>query len=356
MSPPSRRGAIWHLIDSSGVGGAERHVAQVVQALCERGIAAEAVLYRSYPDNPWLRQLEHARVPHRVLGGSLTALVKALARERPAILHTHGYKAGILGRPAALLRGIPVVSTFHTGERSRGKLLLYELADEWTSFAGQRISVSKAIHARLPFSSTLIDNFIRVSADPLPSRLPRRIAFVGRLRPEKGPAMFCELARTSNLRDVEWHVYGDGPLRPDLESRYGDLVAFHGVVADMSSVWANIGLLVMPSVFEGLPLAALEALAAGVPILASRVGALPEVVIEGATGWLFEREDIEKARARLEEWSALPEERQAQMRLACRQHAEQRFSETAQIGKLLEVYRSVGFQAPQSLAVALSSS
>jgi glycosyltransferase involved in cell wall biosynthesis len=356
MTPPSRRGTIWHLIDSSGVGGAERHVAQVVQALCERGIPAEAVLYRSYPDNPWLRQLEQADVPHRVLGGSLTALVKALARERPAILHTHGYKAGILGRPAALLRGIRVVSTFHTGERSRGKLLLYELADEWTSFAGQRISVSKAIHARLPFSSTLIDNFVRVGADPLPLGLPRHIAFVGRLRPEKGPAMFCELARTSNLRDVEWHVYGDGPLREDLESRYGDLVTFHGVVADMSNVWAHIGLLVMPSVFEGLPLAALEALAAGVPILASRVGALPEVVIEGATGWLFVSGDFEKAREGLEEWSALPEPRQAQMRLACRQHAEKRFSETAQIGKLLDVYRSAGFQAPQSLAVALSSS
>jgi glycosyltransferase involved in cell wall biosynthesis len=103
-------------------------------------------------------------------------------------------------------------------------------------------------------------------------------------------------------------------------------------------------------------LAALEALAAGVPILASRVGALPEVVIEGKTGWLFEPAHFEKAREAIEEWSALPQERQAQMRVACRQHAEQRFSETAQISKLLDVYRSVGFQAPQPLTAALSNS
>ena len=356
MRSPSRSGAIWHLIDSSSVGGAERHVAQVVQALCERSIAAEAVLYRNYRDNPWLRQLEQARIPHRVLDGSLAALARSLMRERPAVLHTHGYKAGILGRPAALLSGVAVVSTFHTGERSNGKLLLYELADEWTSFVGRRISVSKAIQSRLPFSSTLIDNFIRPGTAPLPSRLPRRIAFVGRLRPEKGPALFCELARASRVHDMEWHVYGDGLLRDDLERRYSDVARFHGVVADMSGVWSNIGLLVMPSVFEGLPLAALEALAAGVPILASRVGALPDVVIEGKTGWLFEPGHFEKAREAIEKWSALPQERQAQMRLACRQHAEQRFSETAQINKLLEVYRSVGFQAPQPLTAALSNS
>ena len=352
----SRRDAVWHLIDSSGVGGAERHVSQVVQALCERGIAAKAVLYRSYGDNPWLRQLEQAHIPHLVLDGSLLALAKSLGREHPAILHTHGYKAGILGRPAALLRGIPVVSTFHTGQRSSGKLLLYELVDEWTSLASRRISVSKAIQSRLPFNSVLIDNSIRVGTHPLPSRLPRRIAFVGRLSPEKGPTMFCELARTSRLQDVEWHVFGDGPLRGDLERRYGDAAAFHGVVTDMAGVWANIGLLVMPSVFEGLPLAALEALAAGVPILASRVGALPDVVIEGKTGWLFERGDFDKANEALADWSVLSESRQAQIRLTCRQHAEQRFSEAAQIGKLLEVYRSVGFQPPQRLAVALSGS
>jgi glycosyltransferase involved in cell wall biosynthesis len=343
------------LIDSSGIGGAERHVAQVVEALCGRGIAAEAVLYRNYRDNPWLRQLEQEHIPHRVLDGSPVALARSLGRERPAILHTHGYKAGILGRPAALLRGIPVVSTFHTGERSSGKLLFYEIADEWTSFASRRISVSEAIRSRLPFSSILIDNFIRVGTDPLPSRLPRRIAFVGRLRPEKGPEMFCELARTSRLQHVEWHVYGDGPLRSDLERRYGNVATFHGVVTDMTDVWAHIGLLVMPSLFEGLPIAALEALAAGVPILASRVGALPDVVIEGKTGWLFQSADFHKAREALADWSALSEQAQAQMRLACRQHAEQRFSETAQIGKLLEVYRSAGFQTPQPLAVALSN-
>jgi glycosyltransferase involved in cell wall biosynthesis len=344
--------AIWHLIDSSSVGGAERHVAQVVQALSERGIRAEAVLYRDYGNNAWLRQLAQAGVPHRVLGGSFAALMRSVAQDRPAILHTHGYKAGILGRPAALLNGIPLVSTFHTGERSRGKLLLYELADEWTSFAGARVAVSKPIQSRLPYRSTLIDNFVRVDSKPLPPALPRRAAFVGRLRPEKGPELFCALSR-SNPDDIEWHVYGDGPLRTNLEREFGNTVRFHGVVADMSAVWDSIGLLVMPSIFEGLPLAALEALAAGVPILATRVGALPDVVIEGQTGWLFDVRDLAKAHLAIQEWSALRADQQAEMRQACRRHVQQRFSESVQIGKLLDVYRKAGLtMSPSSAAIS----
>jgi glycosyltransferase involved in cell wall biosynthesis len=164
--------------------------------------------------------------------------------------------------------------------------------------------------------------------------------------------MFCELARTSTIQGVEWHVYGDGPLRHELERTYADVVAFHGVVTDMRDVWDNIGLLVMPSVFEGLPLAALEALAAGVPILATPVGALPEVVIEGKTGWLFEAGDFDTALEALEHWSSLADRKQHQMRLACREHVERCFSESVQVSKLLEVYRSTGFQAPQSAATA----
>jgi len=332
---------VWHLIDSRNVGGAERHIAGAVGALRRRGIPAEAVLYRDYGNNVWLTQLRNEGIPHRVLGGSIRALMQAIARERPAILHTHGYKASVFGRLAAVRFRLPVVTTFHSGERSGGKLRLYELLDEWTSLPSARIAVTQTIQKRLPFRSVVIHNFVAIPATPLPANLPRRIAFIGRLSPEKRPALFCQLAE-AHAGDLEWHVYGDGPLRDDLERRFKK-VKFHGVVADMAKAWQSVGLLLMPSRFEGLPLAALESLAAGVPILASNVGGLPDAVIEDKTGWLFQPDDLHKARDALARWEAMDSKAQHRMRLECRAHAQSRFSEAEQIPKLLDVYRNVGY-------------
>jgi glycosyltransferase involved in cell wall biosynthesis len=332
---------IWHLIDSSTVGGAERHISILIKCLRKRGIDAAAVLYRNYGANRWLDQLTAEHVPFRVLDGSFTGLVRALARQRPRLLHVHGYKAGILGRLPARLLGIPVVTTFHSGERSHGRLGLYEHADEWSAFVGERISVSAAVQERLPYASTFIKNFVPDAAPPAVGALPRVVAFVGRLSPEKGPDLFCELAVQSG-DDLSWHVYGDGPSRSDLQSHFGDVVAFHGVVPDLTEIWPSIGLVVMPSRFEGLPYAALEALSAGIPLLAARVGGLPSAVIEPATGWLFDPGDLAEAVRKLKVWLALGPAGQAAMRLRCWQHVKDTFSESSEMPRLLAVYRKAG--------------
>jgi glycosyltransferase involved in cell wall biosynthesis len=328
---------IWHLIDSRSIGGAERHIGIVISCLRKKNIAAEAVLYRDYGKNPWFEQLAANRVPVRILGGSFRHLTEALARERPSILHTHGYKAGILGRLPARLLGIPVVSTFHSGERSAWPVGFYEWIDEWTAGLGQRIAVSPAVQSRLPLNSTLIANFVPDCPPPPEVSLPRRVAFVGRLTAEKAPELFCALAAQA-AAGLEWHIYGEGPLRHELERRYGNIVHFHGVVADLTQVWPSIGLLAMPSRFEGLPFSALEALAAGIPILATRVGGLPSVVIEQETGWLFDIDDPTTALAKLNEWRRLDQALQRRMRLSCWTHAKNNFSEASELPKLLSVY------------------
>jgi glycosyltransferase involved in cell wall biosynthesis len=342
---------IWHLIDSRTIGGAERHIAILLQCLSTRSIAAQAVLYRDYGSNPWLAQLSAADLPFRILNGSFRSLVQALARDRPHLLHVHGYKAGILGRLPGRLLGIPVVTTFHSGERSGWPLKLYEWTDEWTSILGERVAVSSAVQSRLPLSSTLITNFLPESLVPTETALPRHVAFVGRLSAEKGPDLFCALASQAPP-GLAWHVYGDGPMRNELEARYADVVTFHGVVPDFNNVWPSIGLLVMPSRFEGLPYAALEALAAGVPILASRVGGLPDAVIEDATGWLFDAGDLQTALAKLDRWITLDPAAQAKMRSQCWGHSQARFSEASEMPKLLSVYRKAGYSPGEKLAGA----
>lgn len=331
---------IWHLIDSRSVGGAERHVAVVVEGLRKLGLDAEAVLYADYGEGPWLRQLASEDIPYRVLNGSFGHLTSTLRSSRPDILHTHGYKAGIVGRAAGLISGIPVVSTFHTGERGRGRLGVYDWLDEWTSFNAERIAVSKRIQNRLPYSSHFIPSSIAPPPSPNTAPLAKTAAFVGRLSEEKCPDIFCALAKAAP-RSISWHVYGDGPLRPKLEDSFGDIVTFHGIATDMASVWDKIGLLVMPSRYEGTPIAALEALAEGIPILGTRVGGLIDLVCNPNLGWLFEPGDIRQALAALQEWNEETIDEQIRRRALCWQHAVNHFSEKRSLDALLAVYENL---------------
>jgi glycosyltransferase involved in cell wall biosynthesis len=341
---------IWLLIDSGSVGGAERHIAILSQSLTRHAIPAEIVLYADHGRNPWLEQLEATNASVRVLDGSFTGLVKALCHKRPSLLHTHGYKAGVLGRVAARMIGIPVVSTFHSGERFGFPVNVYHWLDDWTSFLGERIVVSEMIKRRVPFPSVRISSFIPTPGVAPSGTLQRRIGFVGRLSEEKGPDLFCTLARRS-APGLEWHVYGSGPMRARLEREYADIVRFHGIVTDLEPVWSTLGLLLMPSRVEGLPLAALEALTAGVPVLASRVGDLPLVVVEGQTGWLFESGNLDEALSRLQEWRVLGSSQQVTMRRSCWTHVSTNFSELKWLPEVLAVYRHAGYSPPMRVPV-----
>jgi glycosyltransferase involved in cell wall biosynthesis len=340
---------IWQFIDSGSVGGAERHVASVAQALTRLGLPVRILLYEDHGRNPWLEQLTTAKLESVVLGGSFTGLVRRLALGDCQLLHTHGYKAGVLGRLAARLTCTPVVSTFHSGERGSFPVGFYDWLDEWTSFLGERIAVSTAIQGRLPFSATHIRNFVSAPRLAPTECLPRRVAFVGRLSEEKEPEMFCTLARLSPP-GLEWHVWGDGPLRARLEYEHAGSVCFRGITTNMETVWPAIGLLVIPSRYEGLPLVALEAQAAGIPVLASRVGDIPLAVRHGETGWLFQ--NLREAQAHLASWCALRESEQLVLRRSCWSHVRDNFSQEVELPKLLEVYARAGLEVPEGFGGA----
>ncbi|HRK18188.1 MAG TPA: glycosyltransferase family 4 protein [Hyphomicrobiaceae bacterium] len=343
---------IWQFIDSSGVGGAERHIATIASSLLRAGLDVRVVLYQRHGTNPWLEQLDTEGLPTTILGGSFRSLLGSLRAQRPALLHTHGYKAGILGRIAARAAGVPVVSTYHSGERGPWPVGLYDFLDDWTGVLARRIAVSPAIQARLPLTSTLIPSYVIGPPAPPSAALPRRIGFIGRLSEEKGPDRFCELAQ--RYPEIgEWHVYGDGPMRGHLETAYGHLVRFHGVVTDLSPVWPTLGLVVMPSRFEGIPLVALEAGTHGVPVLAANVGGLGTIVDHGRTGWLYQSGSIEEAGAYLAAWSEMVGDGgTSELRRACWQVIRDRYSEERWLPEILNVYRAAGWTDPSERASA----
>ena len=346
---------IWQLVDASSVGGIERHVSELTTALCQAGLPARAVLYAPHAPNAWLDQLQREQTPNHVLSGSVAALVDALRRHRPRLVHTHGYKAGIVGRLAARLLGIPVVSSFHAGETGRWPVNVYQAVDAATAGLARRISVSQAIAERLPYKSETIANFVSVPSVDLSLPLPRRIAFVGRLSEEKGPDLFCEIARTAGPI-ATWDVYGDGPMREDLEVRYRGIVRFHGFQSDMTEVWKNVGLLMMPSRAEGLPMAALEALVRGIPVAASAVGGMPGLLKAIDRNGLFEAGDIARAVEVAKRWGDLDGPALATLRLAGRQSIQNRFSATAILPKVLAVYQLAGGASIASSKTIVQSS
>ena len=338
--------AIRLLVDSSGIGGIERHVAVLAHALRRRGYDARILLLADHGPNAWLAQLEAEGIPFDV-GGGATGLFPSLRTGGVGLVHTHGYKAGILGRLAARLLGLPVVSTFHAGETGRFPVNAYQRIDEWTSGLGTRISVSAAIAERLPYSSRLIANFIATPETAPAGPLPAAVGFVGRLSHEKGPDLFCRAASKSPP-NTRWIVFGDGPMRQDLERQYAGRVEFRGMVSNIADAWPEIGLLLMPSRAEGLPMAALEALAAGVPVAAARVGAMPDVVRDGENGWLFDVGDIEGIGAVVGRWSRGREVKAPAWRLAAWRAARERFGVEAGLDRTLEAYKAAGFKGRPS--------
>lgn len=340
-------------LDSSGLGGIETHVATLAEALPARGLAAEILFWRAYPGNAFEERLARAGLPFSALEGRFGALLRRLRGGGPVLLHTHGYKAGILGRLAARLAGVPVVSTYHAGERGRFPVNLYQLLDEWTGCLAERLAVSGKIARELPFGAAVVPNFI--AFPPLGPARPRRpqIGFVGRLSPEKAPDRFLALA--GMLGDAaDFHIFGNGPMRPSLESPAGPAVIWHGMVSEPGAIWPALDLLVMPSRAEGLPMAALEALAQGIPIVATDAGDLRAVIGRdgaetpspadgrGAAGWLVggatENEVMAGLAAAVRGWLALPAPQREALRHAAHFHGARHFGLDEGLGRILAAY------------------
>ncbi len=330
---------IWLLLDSRGLGGIESHVLALADALSRTARPVRVVFLEDHGAHPLHQRLEEIGVPCRSLAGGIAALRSAL-RARPALVHTHGYKAGLLGRAACVLAGIPVVSTFHSGDPGRGRVRFYDALDRWSAPLAPAIAVSAEIAARVRGGATRIDNFVSLPAQPDASQA-RRVAFVGRLSEEKGPQHFCSVAAA--VGDDSFHLFGDGPLRDELQAAYGGVVTFHGAVDDMPRRWPGIGLLCMTSRHEGLPMAALEALSHGIPVAAFAVGGLPDLIEDGRNGWLIPPGDTASMAATIARWRLLPEADCRAMATAARATVATRFSPEAQLDRLLEVYALAGY-------------
>ena len=289
-------------------------------------------------------------------------------QKQQIIVHTHGYKAGIIARVFARLLGIPVISTYHSGDLGSGKLRVYSFIDHLTARLGDCIAVSDPIKAMLPNKAEMIPNFVEVAA-PVPAQSlanfkqylrnktetikPFQVAFVGRLSHEKGPDQFCAMAQkwqqqnaTDNGQAVEFMIYGDGPDRDELSLQHQNLIRqgqlkFKGHVA-MVDHWSDVDVLCISSRFEGLPYVALEAMARGIPVVSFAVGGMGDLISDSSLGWLVKAGDIEQLQQAITQWVQLPTDDKTRLGENVREKIRQNYSTSALVPRIEAFYR--GYQ------------
>jgi glycosyltransferase involved in cell wall biosynthesis len=268
------------LIDARLLGGVEIHVMNLCEGLVAKGHDCQIVFVRHYPDSI-LYDLCHDRQIVYQVGKSSSHLFQSLMAQKVDIIHTHGYKANVLGRLMGLLSKSTIVSTFHTGEKPLGRLIVYNFLDRRTGFLSHNICVNAKIASHIPSRTTIIPNFVSIppTPNPLKTQGPWNIYFIGRFSPEKGPAVFCKMA-TPLPDHFQLHMAGDGPLLKTCQTSWQKRIHFHGNIKAMNAEWKNVDLLCITSAEEGLPLVLLEAMSRGIPVVSFDVGSIREVITD----------------------------------------------------------------------------
>lgn len=319
------------LLDSRSYGGIETHVYQLAKSLLDHNHNVTVVFFNDYGDHPLKHKLKASKIPFYYLNTSLLMSIKAIADRKPDLLHTHGYKAGFMGRIAAKINRIACCSSFHAGEKTQGRLAFYSWLDRHSAYlANQTIAVSQDIAKTLPSGTQVLNNFVEVPPSFYPGQ---QIAFVGRLSHEKGVDRFI---KASSQLTQNVHIYGEGPMRRECELTAGKNVYFHGQ-SNMAKHWQNIGLLVMPSRAEGLPLAALEAMSHGIPVIATRVGELPTLIDHEKNGWLITEKTSDIANT-IQHWHNLNQQQRTLMGTTARSSIAQGYSSDAMLPQFLGCY------------------
>ncbi|RTZ16806.1 glycosyltransferase [Vibrio aquaticus] len=284
----SSSNAVWLIIDSLTFGGIETHLLELAKGLKQFKTPVKVWILRQYSEPPLLlSKLQSANIDVDYLQTSkrhyLPTLISKIRQYSPAVVHAHGYKASLACKLARVITGIRQVSTYHAGETPSGRVWLYDCLDRYSAFVSSAsIAVSDKIANKLPVASQSFNNFI--DSNGLANSKGNEIAFVGRLSHEKAPDRFVELARLN--QELNFHIYGDGPMSSTLRSSAPTNLSFHGHQTNMDKVWQNVGILIICSRYEGLPMTAIEAMARGIIVISLDVGNLPKLIRHGQNGYM----------------------------------------------------------------------
>lgn len=307
------RPRVLHLIHHLHYGGAERQLTDLLPALASQGVEAQVACLNDR--GPLFDEVRRRGIPTHFIGrrrgvdlAAVWRLRRLLRKQRIDVLNTHGLSAALWGRLAAVAAGTPhVVVTVHSVAgwiQPRKQYLLSRLLQPLTD---RFVAVSESVRRSLiekenvrPESIRVIHNGLCIERSCRSTAVAedrRRlgleaegflVGMVGRCKVEKGGStwvrVIAELARAN--ADVRGVLIGDGPERAAWqglaeEERVAERIRFVGAQSDVAPWLAVLDVLVCPSVQESFGLAALEAQAAGVPVVATRAAGFLENLHDG---------------------------------------------------------------------------
>ncbi|WP_243373862.1 glycosyltransferase [Geotalea sp. SG265] len=318
---------VLHMIASPGIGGAERLLLTLAGALDRERFELVIAMYVGLDldrDALWneAKKLDVLLEPITIRSPfdyrQLGKIKAIMCRHRPHIIHTHGYKTNILGLLFARLFGAATVSTVHGWLHAERVItrMLGQMNMLCLRHFSSVIAVSDEIRLGLekggipPKRIRVLKNIPTLSQTSIVDReavkkklgIPagaKVIGFVGRLERVKGIAQFIQaaLALISEGESVHFVVIGDGSERAAMEglvSAHGAAsnIRFLGFLTDPVEIFSSLDVYVLSSLSEGIPLTLLEAMNMGVPVIATAVGGVPEVVKDGVNGILVPPDDI----------------------------------------------------------------
>lgn len=319
---------ILHILEP-GDGGVPEHVRLLSAGLVARG---HEVVAAARPEAD-VAPARHVALPFRGEmiapredASALRGVLALLRAERFDVVHAHAQKAGVLGRLAAFATRVPAVYTPHSfvyrsqfGRGRRSAKVRYVAIRELERRLGARtaalIGVSAA-EARVALEDRItrperihtILNGVAITAGAEPDGELVRFrgdgplaGVVAGLRDQKGHGVLLDAldllaARGTPLRCA---IVGNGYLEDDIRRRAGADTLVVPFAGGVEPYLAALDVFVLPSLWEGLPLAVLEAMAASLPVVATAVGGTPEAVVDGVTGWVVDPGDAEGLAAAL---------------------------------------------------------
>jgi len=364
--PTEIRSVLFVITRGDSIGGGQIHVRDLCRALQRRGVrVAVATGSRGALQD----ELDKTGVRHFLIPGLVRSInplddlvaVSALRRRirtfAPDLVSCHTAKAGLVGRLAALLEGVPAVFTAHGWQFAEGiagwqkaavlavETVLARLTRRIITVSGYDRDLALGFGLGSPRKIVLVHNGMPWLEAPKPGVTGRtlRLVMVARFQEQKDHATLFQALE--GLADLPWslELIGDGPDRARWEAWVTEKgwtnVTFSGQVLDVPQRLENADVFVLASLWEGFPRSILEAMRAGLPVVATDVGGVDEAVVDGVTGWMVPPRDapaLERALRRL----ADPEARQRLGR-AGRQRYEDEFTFDAMLAKTQAVWDAV---------------
>jgi glycosyltransferase involved in cell wall biosynthesis len=354
------------VIDGYRLTGPARQLLAVAKAQAGSGVRTSlAIFQRTSVATPFVSTARAGNVPVQVLpdrfpGDLRTILSIARLSRSPdtSILQTHGYKANVLARVVAPFARCPWIAVLHGETWESAKVRAYFALERLAVRAADRVlvvseSMARSLVARglqagkvrVVHNACLIEGVSSDEAHVTPKE--PIIGVVGRLSPEKGVEVALRVFELVRRRvpSAQLYVVGEGPERVALEEDarrlgLGDSVVWLGYQEDLKRLYSRMSVFLLPSRSEGLPNVVLEAMALGLPVVATAVGGVPEVVTDGRSGFLTSSEDVEGLARRVAD---LLEDEPLRQRLAqdALHDVRSRFSLGARLSALEQIYREV---------------